>query len=350
MTMMETTLPVEKARLADGFGRRISYLRMSVTDRCDLRCRYCMPEQMMFLPRKDLLTIDEIVTLAERFIARGITKIRLTGGEPLVRKGIVDLAQRIGSWIGTNGDKGGLEELTLTTNGTQLAQHAAGLADAGVRRINVSVDSLDPDRFHHITRGGDITKVRAGIDAARDAGIAIKINMVALKNTNEDEIEPMLRWCASEGHGLTLIETMPLGEIEEDRTDHYLPLDGVRRDLESRYTLTPLSERTGGPARYARVEELDTKIGFITPLTNNFCDGCNRVRLTATGRLYMCLGHDDQVDLRAALRAGEDGGDEAWLDELVDRAMLLKPLRHSFEIGERDAAPAVGRHMSVTGG
>jgi len=350
MTMMETTLPVEKARLADGFGRRISYLRMSVTDRCDLRCRYCMPEQMMFLPRKDLLTIDEIVTLAERFIARGITKIRLTGGEPLVRKGIVDLAQRIGSWIGTDGDKGGLEELTLTTNGTQLAQHAAGLADAGVRRINVSVDSLDPDRFHHITRGGDIAKVRAGIDAARDAGIAIKINMVALKNTNEDEIEPMLRWCASEGHGLTLIETMPLGEIEEDRTDHYLPLDGVRRDLESRYTLTPLSERTGGPARYARVEELDTKIGFITPLTNNFCDGCNRVRLTATGRLYMCLGHDDQVDLRAALRAGEDGGDEAWLDELVDRAMLLKPLRHSFEIGERDAAPAVGRHMSVTGG
>ena len=339
--MIESLPIAEKATLADAFGRRISYLRMSVTDRCDLRCKYCMPEAMKFLPRNELLSIDEIGTLAESFIARGITKIRLTGGEPLVRKGIVDLARRIGSWIGR-----GLDELTLTTNGTQLAQHAQALADAGIRRINVSLDSLDPDRFRDVTRGGDLAQVMDGIAAARTAGIAIKINMVGLKGINEDEIEPMLRWCASEGHDLTLIETMPLGEIEEDRTDHYLPLDAVRRTLESRYTLTPLAMRTGGPARYARVEELDARIGFITPLTNNFCDGCNRVRVTATGRLYMCLGHDDKVDMRQALR----DGDQQRLDDLVNRAMLLKPLRHNFEIDARNAPAAVGRHMSVTGG
>lgn len=346
VNMMERLPSADRTPLADAFGRRITYLRISVTDRCDLRCRYCMPENMKFLPRAELLTIDEIGTLAERFIARGITKIRLTGGEPLVRKGIDDLAKRLGGWIGASGDKGGLEELTLTTNATQLARHAAMLADAGIRRINVSLDSLDPDRFRDITRGGELAGVLDGIMAARAAGIAIKINMVGLKDINEDEIEPMLRWCASEGHDLTLIETMPLGEIEEDRTDHYLPLDGVRRKLEERYTLTPLSMRTGGPARYAKVEELDTRIGFITPLTNNFCDGCNRVRVTATGRLYMCLGHDDKVDMRQALRDGDD----AMLDRLVDRAMMLKPLRHAFEIGERDAPAAVSRHMSVTGG
>jgi len=344
--MMESHTTTAKPALADSFGRRISYLRISVTDRCDLRCRYCMPEKMTFLPRHDLLSIDEIGDLAERFIARGITKIRLTGGEPLVRKGIADLTQRIGRWIGAEGAGGGLDELTLTTNGTQLARYAPALADAGIRRINVSLDSLDPDRFRDITRGGDLAAVLNGITAARAAGIAIKINMVGLKDINADEIEPMLRWCASEGHDLTLIETMPLGEIEEDRTDHYLPLDGVRRALESRYTLTPLTLRTGGPARYARVEELDVRIGFITPLTNNFCDGCNRVRVTATGRLYMCLGHDDRVDLRAALREG----DQQTIDDMVDRAMMLKPLRHNFEIGARNAPAAVERHMSVTGG
>jgi cyclic pyranopterin phosphate synthase len=258
-----------------------------------------------------------------------------------VRRGITDLARRIGASLGQ-----GLDELTLTTNATQLDRHAAGLAEAGIRRINVSLDSLDPEGFRHITRRGDIAPVLAGIRAARDAGLSIKINMVALKGLNEQEIDPMLRWCAAEGHDLTLIETMPLGMVDEDRTDRYLPLDAVRADLEARYTLTPLSERTGGPARYYRVEELGAKIGFITPLTNNFCDGCNRVRVTATGRLYMCLGHDDRVDLRAALR---EGGREA-LDALLDQGMRLKPLRHNFEIEKRDATPAVERHMSVTGG
>lgn len=327
--------------LSDSFGRRITYLRMSVTDRCDLRCRYCMSEAMTFMPRREILSLEEIAELAEAFIARGIRKIRLTGGEPLVRRGITDLAHMIGKSLGN-----GLDELTLTTNATQLSTHAAALADAGIRRINVSLDSLDPDCFRHITRRGDIAQVLGGIAAAKAVGLAIKINMVALKGLNDHEIVPMLRWCAAEGHDLTLIETMPLGEIEEDRTDRYLPLDAVRTDLERLYTLKPLAERTGGPARYFRVEELDAKIGLITPLTNNFCDGCNRVRVTATGRLYMCLGHDDKVDLRAALREG--GRPE--LDALLDQAMRLKPLRHDFRIEQRDAAPAVGRHMSVTGG
>jgi cyclic pyranopterin phosphate synthase len=300
-----------------------------------------MSEAMTFMPKSEVLSIEELTELAEAFIARGVRKIRLTGGEPLVRRGITDLARRIGASLGQ-----GLDELTLTTNATQLDRHAAGLAEAGIRRINVSLDSLDPEGFRHITRRGDIAPVLAGIRAARDAGLSIKINMVALKGLNEQEIDPMLRWCAAEGHDLTLIETMPLGMVDEDRTDRYLPLDAVRADLEARYTLTPLSERTGGPARYYRVEELGAKIGFITPLTNNFCDGCNRVRVTATGRLYMCLGHDDRVDLRAALR---EGGREA-LDALLDQGMRLKPLRHNFEIEKRDATPAVERHMSVTGG
>ncbi|ATE63899.1 GTP 3',8-cyclase MoaA [Rhizorhabdus dicambivorans] len=327
--------------LADAFGRRISYLRLSVTDRCDFRCRYCMAEKMQFLPKREILTIEELAALADTFIARGIRKIRLTGGEPLVRRGIEELVRILGGRIGD-----GLDELTLTTNASQLRRHAAGLAEAGVRRINVSVDSLDPERFGFITRGGDLAVVLDGIAAAREAGLAVKINMVALKDLNETEIEPMLRWCAAEGHDLTLIETMPLGEVEDDRTDRYLPLDGVRRGLESRFTLTPLDYRTGGPARYARVEELDARIGFITPLTNNFCDGCNRVRVTATGQIYMCLGFDDRLDLRKALREGDAGE----LDRLLDRAMRLKPERHAFKIDRAGAAPAVSRHMSVTGG
>jgi len=335
---MTEALP-SSAPLIDGFGRRITYLRISVTDRCDLRCRYCMAETMSFLPSARLMAIDEIAEIADSFIARGVRRIRLTGGEPLVRRGVSDLARRIGRRIGE-----GLDELTLTTNGTRLTREADALVDAGMRRINVSLDSRHSDRFRHITRTGDVTKVLEGIAAARAAGLRVKINMVALKGLNEDEIEPMLRWCAAEGHDLTLIETMPLGMIEEDRTDRYLPLDGVRRTLENRYTLAPLSERTGGPARYFRVAELDTKIGFITPLTENFCAGCNRVRLTAEGQLYLCLGREDRIDLRAALR---EGG-RAALDQALDRAMAAKPARHAFAIEAPE--PAVTRHMSVTGG
>lgn len=328
--------------LIDGFGRQISYLRISVTDRCDLRCRYCMAEAMTFMPRAQILSLEEIAAIGDAFIARGVRKIRLTGGEPLIRRGVGDLAKMLGRHLAT----GNLDELTLTTNGTNLTRTAHALVDAGIRRINVSLDSRDADTFRHITRWGDIAQVLGGIAAAREAGLRVKINMVALKGLNEDEIEPMLRWCAAEGHDLTLIETMPLGMIDEDRTDRYLPLDRVRDALAARYTLTPLDDRTGGPARYHRVEELGARIGFITPLTENFCAGCNRVRITATGRLYMCLGHDDQVDLRAALR---EGGPAA-LDAKLDEAMALKPLRHDFHIDKRDAAPAVARHMSVTGG
>ena len=341
MTIMEAPKHQEGGPLADSFGRRISYLRLSVTDRCDFRCRYCMSERMQFLPKREILTLEELSALADAFIARGIKRIRLTGGEPLVRKGIETLVRTIGSRIGN-----GLDELTLTTNGSQLRTNAAPLADAGVRRINVSVDSLDPERFGFITRGGDLATVLDGISAARAAGLAIKINMVALKDLNADEIDSMLRWCAGEGHDLTLIETMPLGEVEDDRTDRYLPLDDVRRDLEARYTLSPLEWRTGGPARYVRVEELGARLGFITPLTNNFCDGCNRVRVTATGQIYMCLGHDDRLDLRQALREGGPGE----IDHLLDQAMRMKPERHAFRIDRPGAAPAVARHMSVTGG
>jgi cyclic pyranopterin phosphate synthase len=300
-----------------------------------------MSEAMTFMPKKEILSIEEIAHLADAFIARGVRKIRLTGGEPLVRRGLPDLAAMIGRHLGH-----GLDELTLTTNGTNLARQAEALFAAGMRRVNVSLDSRDPATFRHITRWGEVEKVLAGIAAAKAAGLKVKINMVALKGLNEDEIEPMLRWCAAEGHDLTLIETMPLGAVEEDRVDRYLPLDRVRERLASHFTLTPLEERTGGPARYHRVEELGARIGLITPLTHNFCADCNRVRVTATGRLYMCLGHDDRVDLKAALRGG---GREA-LDALLDKAMMLKPLRHAFRIEERAAAPAVERHMNVTGG
>ena len=330
------------APLADSFGRRITYLRISVTDRCDLRCRYCMSEAMTFLPRAEVLTLEEIAALADAFIARGVRKIRLTGGEPLIRRGVPDLARMIGRHVAT----GALDELTLTTNGTQLDKQAHALFDAGVRRINVSLDSRDPDRFRHNTRWGDVEKVLEGIAVAKAAGLHVKINMVALKELNEDEIVPMLRWCGEEGHDLTLIETMPLGAVDEDRTDRYLPLDKVRAALARQFRLTEIADRTGGPARYVRVEELGARLGLITPLTQNFCEGCNRVRVTASGRLYMCLGHDDRVDLKRALR---EGG-VAALDALLDEAMALKPLRHRFEIDRKGAAPAVERFMSVTGG
>ena len=325
--------------LVDSFGRRITYVRLSVTDRCDLRCRYCMAEEMQFLPRRDMLSFEEIETLADLFIARGVRRIRLTGGEPLVRRGIADLATRLGTRIGN-----GLDELTLTTNGTQLASFAPALHAAGIRRVNVSLDSRDPARFRHITRRGDLAKVLAGIDAAADAGLAVKINMVALRGLNEDEIGDMLSWCAGRGFDLTLIETMPLGEVEEDRTGHYLPLDGVKGLLERSFALSPSFRRTGGPARYFDVGGTPIRLGLITPLTGNFCDGCNRIRVAATGTVYGCLGHDQKVELRDLLRGEGPGAVAAALDVL----MAGKPRGHGFQISNN--RPAVARHMSVTGG
>ncbi|HYE28480.1 MAG TPA: GTP 3',8-cyclase MoaA [Allosphingosinicella sp.] len=325
--------------LVDSFGRRISYVRLSVTDRCDLRCRYCMAETMRFLPKTDILALEEIVLLADIFIARGVTRIRLTGGEPLVRRGVEDLVARLGARIGR-----GLDELTVTTNGTQLARYARLLRAAGIRRVNVSLDSRRDDRFRHITRGGDLGRVMAGIDAADAAGLAIKINLVALRGVNEDEIGDMLAWCAGRGFDLTLIETMPLGAVEEDRTRHYLPLDSVRRRLEERFALIPSLVRTGGPARYFDVGGTSVRLGLITPLTGNFCDGCNRIRVAATGTVYGCLGHDQKVELRDLLRLGG----RAAVDAALDRLLAGKPRRHDFRI---DAPrPAVARHMSVTGG
>ena len=325
--------------MIDGFGRHITYVRMSVTDRCDLRCRYCMAETMTFLPRKDILSLEEIVELADIFIARGVKRIRLTGGEPLVRKGIDHLVGELGRRVGQ-----GLDELTMTTNGTQLERHAQMLFESGIRRINVSLDSRDPDRFRHITRRGDLTQVLRGIDAASSAGLSVKINMVALKGLNDDEIGSMLEWCGSSGHDLTLIETMPLGEVEEDRTAHYLPLSDVRAQLEKQFRLIPSLARTGGPARYFEVGGLGIRLGLITPLTHNFCDGCNRIRIAATGTVYGCLGHDQKVELRDLLRLG---GAER-VHGALDRLLAGKPKGHHFRI--EAARPAVARHMSVTGG
>jgi len=337
--LVVTNLATERPDgLVDSFGRRITYVRLSVTDRCDLRCRYCMAEHMQFLPKRDILTLEEMVELSDILIARGVRKIRLTGGEPLVRKGMMELVRSLGQRVGS-----GLDELVLTTNGTRLERFAAELHDAGIRRINVSLDSRQPERFGHITRGGDLSQVLRGIDAALTAGLAIKINMVALAGINEDEIEDMLRWCAAMTMDLTLIETMPLGEVEEDRTDHYLPLDAVKHRLEERFTLVPSTKRTGGPARYFDVVELRSRLGLITPLTNNFCEGCNRIRIAATGTIYGCLGHDQKVELRDALRSV--GREE--VERLLDRLLAGKPRRHDFRIG---GAPAVARHMSVTGG
>jgi len=327
--------------LVDTFGRHISYLRISVTDRCDFRCVYCMAEDMTFLPKKDVLSFEEIEAIAGAFIARGVTRIRLTGGEPLVRRDIMDLVTTLGQRIGH-----GLEELTLTTNGSQLRRHAQGLADAGVRRLNISLDTLDAERFAAITRRGRITDVLEGIAAAQAAGLAIKINMVAMAGVNDDEIEPMMAWAHGRGMGLTLIEGMPLGEVGIDRVDSYLPLRELRDRLAQRYTLRKLDKRTGGPARYVHVAETGGVLGFITPMSHNFCESCNRVRLTATGQLYLCLGQDDQVNLRDALR---DGGPAA-LDAALDHAMLIKPKGHDFVIDRTRPEPALGRHMSVTGG
>ena len=329
--------------LIDKHGRRISYLRVSVTDRCDLRCVYCMAETMTFLPRADLLTLEELDRLCSAFISRGVRKIRLTGGEPLVRKNIQWLVTALSRHL----QSGALDELTLTTNASLLAKFAPGLAEAGVRRINVSLDTLDPDKFKAITRWGDFAKVMDGIRAAQRCGLQIKVNMVALKNINCGEIEKMLRWCHGEGMDLTLIETMPLGDIEGDRTDQYLPLSVVRARLTDRFTLEDVPYRTGGPARYVHVRETGGRLGFITPLTHNFCESCNRVRITCTGTLYMCLGQNDAADLRAPLR--ESASDEP-LAAAIEEAISRKPKGHDFVIDRRAQKPALARHMSMTGG
>jgi cyclic pyranopterin phosphate synthase len=329
--------------LIDPFGRTISYLRVSVTDRCDFRCVYCMSENMTFLPKQEILTLEELDRLCSAFVRRGVQKLRLTGGEPLVRRDILKLIESLSRHLAS----GALEELTITTNGSQLAKYASDLARLGVRRINVSLDTLDEAKFHEITRWGQLPKVMEGIDAAQKAGLAIKINMVALKGVNEHEIGPMLEWCHSRGMELTLIETMPLGDIDGDRTEQYLPLSVVRAGLMDRYTLEDIAHRTGGPARYMRVKETGGRIGFITPMTHNFCESCNRVRLTCTGTLYMCLGQEDAADLRSVLRASPQ---DAALDAAIDAAILRKPKGHDFVIDRRHNKPAVARHMSVTGG
>ncbi len=335
---------VTPAPLIDPFQRAISYLRVSVTDRCDFRCVYCMAENMTFLPKAEVLSLEELSRLCNAFIDLGVDKLRLTGGEPLMRKDIMRLFRDLGRRL----DGGGLEELTVTTNGSQLARFAHELADCGVRRINVSIDTLDPVKFKEITRWGDLSKVMAGLDAADKAGLAVKLNAVALKGVNDLELADMLMWCGDRGYDMTVIEVMPMGDIGgEDRLDQYLPLSMVRAKLEERFTLTDIPYKTGGPARYVRVEETGGRLGFITPLTHNFCESCNRVRLTCTGTLYMCLGQDDAADLRAPLRSSEDDAD---LHAAIREAITRKPKGHDFIIDRRHRGPAVARHMSVTGG
>jgi cyclic pyranopterin phosphate synthase len=338
--------PAQQSRrapvLTDGLGRGVSYLRVSVTDRCDLRCVYCMAEHMTFLPKAQVLTLEELDRVASVFVGQGVRKIRLTGGEPLVRKGVMTLIEQLSRHL----QSGALDELTLTTNGTQLAKFAPELARRGIRRVNVSMDTLDPDLFKRLTRGGDLAQVQAGIEAARAAGLAVKINAVALARDNAAEIPALIQWAHDRGHGVTLIETMPMGEIDEDRTDQFLSLADVRRELESYWTLRDLPLSTGGPARYVEVAETGGRLGFITPMTHNFCEGCNRVRLTCTGRLHTCLGQEDATDLRAVLRAG---GDDAALVAAIAGGVRTKPKGHDFRIG-RGAAPSVSRHMSTTGG
>ncbi|MEH2507918.1 cyclic pyranopterin phosphate synthase [Bradyrhizobium sp. AZCC 1578] len=329
--------------MVDPFGRTIRYLRVSVTDRCDLRCFYCMSEDMTFLPKKDLLTLEELDRLCSAFIAKGVRKIRLTGGEPLVRRNVMSLVRSLSRHLGT----GALDELTLTTNGSQLARFAAELRDCGVRRVNVSLDTLDPAKFRTITRWGDLDQVLAGIEAARNAGLAVKINAVALKNVNEEEIPSLMEWAHRKGMALTLIEVMPMGDIGEGRIDQYVPLSLLRARLAQHYTLTDLDDDTGGPARYVRVTETGGKLGFITPMTHNFCESCNRVRITCTGTLHTCLGHEDASDLRKPLRASEE---DDLLSAAIDRAIGLKPKGHDFIIDRRHNRPSVSRHMSVTGG
>jgi cyclic pyranopterin phosphate synthase len=329
--------------MTDPFGRSITYLRVSVTDRCDLRCFYCMSEDMTFLPKADLLTLEELDRLCSVFIEKGVRKLRLTGGEPLVRRNVMSLVRSLSRHL----DSGALDELTLTTNGSQLARFANELRDCGVRRINVSLDTLDPARFKAITRWGDLDKVLAGIEAARAAGLAVKINAVALKNVNEDEIPALMEWAHGKGMTLTLIEVMPMGDIGTGRIDQYLPLSLLRSRLATRYTLTDLDDSTGGPARYVQVSETGGKLGFITPMTHNFCESCNRVRVTCTGTIHTCLGHEDASDLRRPLRASPDND---LLAQAIDRAIGLKPKGHDFVIDRRHNRPSVSRHMSVTGG
>ncbi len=330
------------APLVDQFARRITYLRLSVTDRCDLRCSYCMPERMTFLPRKEVLSLEELHDMALGFIARGITKIRLTGGEPLVRRDMLELVRALGRKIGD-----GLEELTMTTNATRLSEFADELAQAGIRRLNISLDTLDRETFARLSRRDSLPQVLEGIQAAKEAGLKVKLNTVALKGINEGQIPEIVAWAHGQGFDATLIEVMPLGDVEEDRFDHYLPLSAVCEDLESRWTLTASDHRTGGPARYVDIAETGGRLGFITPLTNNFCDGCNRIRVTATGQLYACLGGNERVDLRAAMRSEDP---EAALAEALDLAMRIKPERHHFVIDKPGSAPALARHMSMTGG
>jgi cyclic pyranopterin phosphate synthase len=335
--------PAPAAPLVDPFGRAISYVRVSVTDRCDFRCVYCMSEDMHFLPKQDLLTLEELDRLCSAFVARGTRKLRITGGEPLVRRGIMTLFRSLSRHLET----GALEELTVTTNGSQLAKYAAELADCGVRRINVSLDTLDPDKFRAITRWGDLSKVLQGIDAAQAAGLKIKINAVALAGVNDGEYPELIRWAHGRGMDLTFIEVMPLGEIEGQRADQYVPLNQVQADLASAFSLDASDHRTGGPARYVRVKETGGLLGFITPLTHNFCESCNRVRVTCTGTLYMCLGQEDAADLRTPLRASES---DDLLNDAIERAIARKPKGHDFVIDRRTQQPAVSRHMSVTGG
>ncbi len=342
--MNDMTLPaVQSAPMIDPFGRAITYLRVSVTDRCDFRCTYCMAENMHFLPRKDLLTLEELDRLCTAFIEKGVRKLRLTGGEPLVRKNIMHLIHELSRHLRS----GALDELTLTTNGSQLAKFAQEMANCGVKRINVSLDTLNPEKFQAITRWGNFQQVMSGIEAAQAAGIRVKLNAVALKGFNDTEIPEMIRWAHGRDMDLTLIETMPMGEIDEDRTDQYLPLSLVRANLAHEFTLEDIPYKTGGPARYAEVKETGGRLGFITPMTHNFCESCNRVRLTCTGTLFMCLGQEDAADLRAPLRASESN---ELLSEAIDEAIGRKPKGHDFIIDRRHNRPAVSRHMSVTGG
>ncbi len=331
------------AEMIDPFGRAVTYLRVSVTDRCDFRCVYCMAEDMTFLPKKEILTLEELDRVCSAFVRQGVKKLRMTGGEPLVRRDIMKLFRSLSRHL----DSGALEELTLTTNASQLSRFAHELADCGVKRVNVSLDTLDPDKFKAITRWGRLDKVMEGLAAAKDAGLAIKINAVALKGVNDDEVDRLVSWCGDEGYDLTFIEVMPMGEIGEQRIDQYWPLSMLRAQLAEKWTLDEIDYRTGGPARYCRVKETGGRLGFITPMTHNFCESCNRVRLTCTGTLYMCLGQDDAADLRAPLRESES-------DELLDAAILeaigRKPKGHDFIIDRRRQQPAVARHMSVTGG
>ena len=326
--------------LVDGFGRAVTYLRLSVTDRCDLRCVYCMPERMTFLPKAEVLTLEELERLAGAFISLGVRKIRITGGEPLVRKGVMGLLEALSRRLG-----GGLDELALSTNATKLAETADELSRFGVRRVNVSMDTLDPLTFRRLTRGGDLARVQAGIYAALAAGLAVKINVVALDRDNAKELPDLIGWAHARGCDLTLIEAMPMGEVEADRTDQFISLATVRQELDSFWTLTDLPLSTGGPARYVRVAETGGRLGFITPLSHNFCEGCNRVRVTCTGTMHTCLGQEDAVDLRAVLR----GGDEADLIAAIRAGVRDKPKGHDFQIA-RGSAPAVGRVMAMTGG